>query len=419
MRYSESLQYLNSFLNLEKIIYHPHNWRWNLKRMRFLLKIFADPQKSFFPVLIAGTKGKGSTGFFLQSILNACGVRSGFYSSPHLEDPRERIRILGKTVSTVRWANALNQIRKGLKSQIIPPDMGDFTYFEIMTLLAVLLFREAGVEVGVFEAGLGGRLDATNVLNARLTILTPIELDHEQILGRTIAKIATEKAAVIRHRGHVVVASQRHKDALKVIRRQCRKRKALSFFCGSAAGFDLGLNGDFQRINAGAALKASGLLREHFGFRLSEDGMRKGLQASDWPGRFEFFKGRPDILLDAAHNPASITALVRNLEKMYPKRRRVLIFASSRDKRSDQMLNILGSYFTEVILTRIPNTRSQEIGVLLAQARGHFRTVYPVATAGEALALAKQLADSDTLVVVTGSFYLLGEIRKMIRKKGR
>jgi dihydrofolate synthase/folylpolyglutamate synthase len=418
MNYSNSLRYLNSFLNLERIIYHPKNWIWNLERMRFLLRVFGEPQKSFFPVLIAGTKGKGSTGFFLQSILKASGVRSGFYSSPHLEDPRERIRILGKTVSKECWTKGLLQIQSRLKSQKVPKGMGDFTYFELMTLLAVLLFREANVEVGIFEAGLGGRLDATNVLDVRLSILTPIELDHEQILGRTVAKIAGEKAAIVRRYGDVVVAPQRHREAMEVIRRQCRAKKARSVFSGNAAGFDLGLAGDFQRMNAGAALEAAVLLKEHYGFKVSPRGILQGLQAKDWPGRFELFRGHPDILLDAAHNPASVTVLVRNLQKMYPKRRRILLFASSRDKRSDQMLEVLGSYFSEVILTRIPNTRSQEIGTLLAQARGFFRQIYPVATATEAWSLAKELADRQTLVVVTGSFYLLGEIRKMIRKRG-
>ena len=216
MTYSQSLNYLNSFLNLERIIFTPNNRLWNLERMELLLKWFSHPEKSFFPVLIAGTKGKGSTGFFLESILIEAGIRTGFYSSPHLEDPRERIRIQGRMISKKVWCKGVEAIRRVLKKYSVSPlrmpprfekeIMRGVTYFEILTLLAALLFKKAGIKAGIFEVGMGGRLDATNALGAKVVILTPVHLDHEAILGGTIAKIAVEKAAVV-HKGSEVVLS--------------------------------------------------------------------------------------------------------------------------------------------------------------------------------------------------------------------
>jgi len=208
MNYSESLRYLNSFLNLERITFIPGNRLWNLRRMQILLKWFPPKKRAqdFLPILIAGTKGKGSTGYFLESILGASRIPCGFYTSPHLEDPRERIRIRGRMVSRGVWTRGVNQIRKGLTGRRLPPAAGEFTYFEIMTLLAILLFRQAGLRIGIFEVGMGGRLDATNALAAPLVILTPINLDHEAFLGNTVGKIAAEKAAII-HRGARVVVT--------------------------------------------------------------------------------------------------------------------------------------------------------------------------------------------------------------------
>lgn len=416
MDYRQSLRYLNSFLNLERIVYRPDNYLWNLKRMRFLLKRFRDPQKEFFPVLVAGTKGKGSTGFFLESILTASGIRTGFYCSPHLEDPRERIRIDGRMASKEKWCAAIAGIRSTLARKPFPKGIGDLTYFEMMTLLAMELFRQAGVRVGIFEIGMGGRLDATNVLSAKIAAITPIELDHEEILGPTIARIAREKAAVIKKHVRVVVAPQRHHAAVTAIRQRCKVQKAAVWFCRPLGGYALGLAGDFQRMNAAVALKAAQLLRQFYGFRITDAAIREGLRMKNWPGRMELLKGKPDILLDGAHNPASVEALVRNLKRFYPDRERILIFGTSRDKRSEQMLPVLSAYFRDVILTRTSNPRTQEISRLMCQSAGWFRNVFPASCAQHAFEIAKKITGPRTLVVATGSFYLIGDLRGLIRK---
>lgn len=414
MNYSDSLRYLDSFLNLERISLTPSNRSWNLDRMRLLLDWFGHPEKDLLTVLIAGTKGKGSTGFFLESMLCHAGYRAGFYSSPHLQDPRERIRLNGRLVSKDLWISGIREIRKKLSHRKPPRSLGDFTYFEIMTLLAVLIFKRKRVQAAVFEVGMGGRLDATNALNPKIVLLTPIHLDHEAILGNTIAKIAGEKAAIIRRRVHTIVAPQ-PQEAMKKILDRTLQQKAILWQMADSGEYRLGLEGDYQKVNAGMALRAAFLLRDYYGLNFSEKAFKNGLETRQWPGRMELFKGRPDVLLDGAHNPISIEALVRNLGRLFRGRRRVLVFGTSRDKKAGAMLKALSRAFDQAILTQAPNPRSYEPGTLLLQARGLFERLFPCRDITEAVTLAKKMAGLDGLVVVTGSFYVIGEARKKFK----
>jgi dihydrofolate synthase/folylpolyglutamate synthase len=389
--------------------------------MKILLDWFGHPEQNFFPVLIAGTKGKGSTGFFLQSMLQEAGISSGFYSSPHLEDPRERIRINGQIISKGLWAALLDKIKTRLHHKRLPGGLGEFTYFEIMTLLAVLAFAQAKAKIGIFEVGMGGRLDAANALDARLSIITTMGMDHEAILGNTLEKITGEKAAVIRPGAHVV-ASPQVPEAMRVIQNQIKRQQAHYWKAEKVSAVQIGLKGDFQRINAGAALRALWLLKNIFRFPISDGKARKGLKNTDWPGRFELIRRKgTDYLLDGAHNPASIKALVSSLKHMYPSRPRILIFGTSKDKKSELMLESLKSYFKEIILTRAVSIRSQEIGVLLTQAREQFHQVFaaesPMAALALAVSKAKANENENTLVVVTGSFFLIGEVRELLCRK--
>jgi len=439
--YDQALSFLNSFLNLEQIP-KPHSRIWNLKRMRELLRIFGHPEKGIFTVLIGGTKGKGSTGYFLSEILRQSGLRTGFYHSPHLESPLERIWIGGKPVSSKDFAKGLGKIRKTLRRYVIarsPAQQGGatkqsrsdeiasgalhprnddkkfpFTYFEIMTLLACLLFKEKKVKAAVFEAGMGGRLDATHVLPAKLVILTTIHYDHEAFLGNTLAQIAREKAALLVPHGRAVVAPQLP-EAAKEIRKTARKRANFLLSPVHLNGMPVGLLGDFQKLNAGLAVRAASVLREEYGFPIPPQALKRGLLSGHWPGRMELFRGRPAILLDGAHNPHSITALCRNLKKLFPNKRKILVFGTSRDKRSDRMIPALEKIFDTCILTRSGTTRAKEVGTLLYEARGHFREIIPMDSSKKALALAREIARPDDLIVVTGSFYLIGELRPLCR----
>lgn len=413
MNYSASLRFLDSFLNLEQIP-KPHLRVWNLKRMRRLLEIFGHPERDLFPVLIAGTKGKGSTGYFLSEILRRSGLRVGFYHSPHLEEPRERIWIGGKPISRIEFAKGMLEIKHHLHNVGAPPQLG-FTYFEIMTLLATLLFKERKVDCAVFEVGMGGRLDATHALQQKLSILTPIHYDHEAFLGNTLTEIAGEKADILAPHQDVVVAPQ-EKEALRVIQKVAKERNCRLWPPLSIKNAPLKLLGDFQRLNASMAVRAATVLRDRYRIPITVQAMKKGIGSNHWPGRMELFEGthgQASLLLDAAHNPKSIEALCASLTRLFPKQQKILIFGTSRDKRSDRMFPYLAKVFKICILTRADNARAQDLSVLMAQAKGHFSVIIPALTSKEALATARKLARPKDLIVATGSFYLIGEIRSL------
>lgn len=394
MKFEDTLSYLNSFQNFEKV-HFTSNRAWNLDGMKLLLKRARHPQRSYERVLIAGTKGKGSTGFFLESMLEASGVHTGFYSSPHLIDPRERIRIGGHMISREAWVRGMREVVKAA------PRGSAFTYFEIMTLLAAVCFRQAGVRLGIFEVGMGGRLDATNALDHGLSILTPIHLDHEAVLGNTIAKIAAEKAAIIRKRSDVVTGTQ-VPEAMTVIRGTVKAQKAVLQQASAYKG-EVGLAGMFQKANAGTAFKAASLLARKMKFRLA-DSFRFG----GWPGRMEFLE--KGLLIDAAHNPVSIEALADSLKEMGIKDP-VLVFGTSRDKNSGEMLSILSRVAERIVVTPFQGSRSQRLDILMKQASEHFKIVVPASGPREAVALARKLA-AKSKIVVTGSFYVIGEVKK-------
>lgn len=259
-------------------------------------------------------------------------------------------------------------------------------------------------------------MDATNILNVSAAILSPIALDHEAVLGNRIEDIAREKAAIVCRNADVVVSPQ-PRGAMRSIQKRIKSKKARFWPAQPVTNLPITLLGDFQKVNAGAAVEMAKILKRQYGFfEINEDAIRAGLKSNHWPGRFEIFRGSPSFLLDGAHNPTSVEALVRNLKRIYPKKKRLLIFGVSREKKSELMLKLLGQYFSEAIIVPIPNPRSQEINKLLLQGRRYFCQLYPTGEIYSALELALKKASGDSLVVATGSFYLIGEIRKWIKK---
>ncbi len=418
MNFLQSLNYLNSFANLERLTQgSPLQKRFlNLDRMRLLLEWAGHPEKAFFPVVIAGTKGKGSTGFFLESILSEAGIPCGFYSSPHLETPRERIRLQGRLISERCWAAGLSEIKRMLFKKRLAQAAEPFTYFEIMTLLAMLAFKAAKVRVGIFEVGLGGRLDAVNVLKAPLAVLTPIDMDHEDFLGNTLAKIAVEKAGII-HAGAEVVTAPQKFSALKVVRARVRQCHAVLHQVKGELGLQAGLFGAHQSLNAAVAQKTAVVLQARFGFVIPAAAVKRGLAKSHWPGRFEVMQGNPGIILDGAHNPVSVRALVAALKAARLKGPRVLVFGVTKDKNFKEMLRVLAGYFNEIIVTPLSdNPRGREIASMLPEAARCFKAVYPVASPEEALALACRKLAWGGWLAATGSFFLIGRLRPLVKK---
>lgn len=431
MNYNKSLHYLDSFLNLEKLSEFPQNAFFNLARMEHLLRISGYPEKAFLPVLIAGTTGKGSTGFFLESILAANEVPVGYYHSPHVEDVRERIRVGGRMASRKLWADGLSMIKRLLQKHPLPSKLGALTYFEVLTFLAVLIFAKTKKRVGIFEVGLGGRLDATNVLKAPLVILTPIHLDHEHFLGNTVAKIAREKAGIIKKNCFIVSARQ-VPEAEAVIRRTAQRQKA-RFFNAEVFKGPVGLQGDFQKVNVGLAIQAARILRLMFGLNIAPAKYKPAIARRDWMGRMERFlwSGR-EFILDGAHNPLSVKTLVRSLD-LGPSQPRGLtsgvnprgclgwwvVFGAMQDKNSKAMLEELSRSFSNVILTRVGNNRATSLKTLLEEAKGLFKCVLPAQNTRNALDLAVRVSGSGSKVLVTGSFYLVGEARKILKSGPR
>lgn len=413
MNFRDSLAYLDSLANLEKIRILAGNRLLNLDRMHYLVNLFGHPEKQFFPVLIVGTKGKGSTGFFLQSILNAAGISAGFYSSPHLETPLERIRLRGRQISVRLWTRTLGHIKKTLDRHPLPGKLGQMTYFEALTLAALLVFREEGMEVGVLEAGLGGRLDAVNAVDASLVIVTTVGLDHEEFLGNTVEKIAAEKAGVFR-RGIEIITSPQKAGAGRVLRECAGRAGAKLREVRPARGLKIGLRGEFQKNNAAAALEAARLTARALGKQLPEKALRQGLRASQWPARVEVFPGKPEVILDAAHNPDSALALTEALRKLKSKPT-CLVFGVSRDKNSAAMLKSLSRAAHAVVLSGTNSPRAKGPGELLAEAQRLFEVIVPSpGSSREAFRTACEMAGPSGRVVVTGSFYLAGEVRPLL-----
>lgn len=429
MNYAQALQYLNSFVNYEKTPPKSHA-ELNLERMRYGLALLDHPEENFFPVLIAGTVGKGSTGFLLEQIFKASKTSVGYYHSPHVADIRERIRINGEMVSEKIWAAGLTDIQKRIKQNPLPKkltrfnnvltrhpraggDLGQFTYFEILTLLAIKIFSDSGLQAGIFEIGMGGRLDATNVLDAPVCILTKIDFDHEQFLGKTIAKIAAEKAGIIKNAPFVVSCPQQQ-DAMRVIKKAIAGHPC-KLITAKPVPFQPGLLGEFQKQNAGNAATAAKILRDYFLFPLTKKNIQTGLRAKKWPGRIEIisYKKRK-IILDAAHNPAGCYALIKFMKKENI-RPAIILFGALRDKKSPAMLKELAVLRAPAVMSSLQNPRSKSAHELAQEASGVFDTIFIADKVRKGFQLSLQKTRPGDSIVVTGSFYLVGEVSKWIK----
>ncbi len=414
MNYQQALKYLNSFINYEKVVPKSHA-QFNLERMRHGLEALGHPDKGFFPILIAGTVGKGSTGYFLEQILLQSKISCGFYHSPHIDTIRERIRVGGEMLSEKEWAGAVGEIQKIFKAKPFPKKTGAPTFFEMLTLLAIWIFSKRGLRIGVFEIGMGGRLDATNVLEAPLCVITKIDLDHQAFLGNTIAKIAREKAGIIKRARFTVLASQAEAAAKKI--RQIAAKQKSRLVIAKPVAFQPALAGEFQKQNAGNAAAAARILKEQFDFSISENDIRSGLAQKKWAGRVETvaWQGRK-LIMDAAHNPAGCRELVATIQKMKQKPK-ALLFSALRDKDSAAMLKVLSVLKLSVIVSEVGHPRAKKLADLAAEAEAFFDRITPVKNANQALTLLKQSLRKGGSAVITGSFYLLSEVRALLRKK--
>ena len=381
--------------------------RWRLGRTRALLRLAGRPDRGMRVVLIAGTKGKGSTAAFLASILHVAGVRAGLFTSPHLQTYRERVRIDGAMLRAADFARAIARLRP-LVSRLRRehPAAGEPTTFELTLMLAMRAFAERGCAVAIVEVGLGGRLDATNALHPDLSIITSISHDHTAILGRSLATIATEKAGIVR-RGRIALVAAQRPVAARAVGRACRGADAdCRTVVPLGARATLALAGDHQRQNAALAMAAAVELG------VAEPTIERGLRAAIWPARFERVRGRPPIVLDGAHNGASADALARTLRQERRGRRLVLVVGINRDKDARAVLEPLVRIASTVIVTRSGSPRAAEpTDVARAAGRATDRPVRIVADVRTAIAAARADAGPEGLVCVAGSLALVGDAR--------
>jgi dihydrofolate synthase/folylpolyglutamate synthase len=420
MNYPGSVEFLYSLGNEVKTA------RLGLDRIHAVLEALGRPHRKGRFVHVAGTNGKGSTAAMIESALRAHGVRTGLFTSPHLAEPTERIRILGEPVSAARFAEAFDRVHAAAES-LLETGAIDFhpSYFETVAAMAFLIFAEEQVECVVLEVGLGGRLDATNVVSPALCVVTPVDFDHEAYLGRSLEAIAGEKAGILKPGVPAVFARQRPEAeqvlAARAAALDCPLARTSEWTVGNLAldrdgsrfllsgerdlRIHCPLAGEHQVENATTA--AAALVR----LGLPEAAIERGIAAARWPGRLERIRENPEIVLDGAHNPAGARALASYIDRFYSHRRVRLIYGAMRDKAVAEMGGILFPRAKEVILTAPRQARA-----FTPAAMRDFADHPGVRVAADiqaALAMVRDAAPDDA-VFVTGSLFLVAEARALL-----
>jgi dihydrofolate synthase / folylpolyglutamate synthase len=425
MNYSASIDYLYSLQR--------HGIKLGLETMAALMARLESPHTRFRTLHIAGTNGKGSTAAIAAAILQADGYRVGLYTSPHLVDFRERIRVDGEMIAEEQVSQLTQQVRDACRNRLSP------TFFECTTAMAFQYFADAPVDVAVVEVGLGGRFDATNVIGPVACAITTIALDHQEYLGPTLSSIAAEKAGIIKPRIPVVVG-QLDTEAEGTINRIALERQApmhrlnrdFRTVGASTNWFDYQgvsrryeglmcpLAGRHQLDNAACALALLEVAAAE-GILVSEQAIRQGLRSVKWEGRLEIVERRPTIVLDGAHNPAAAAVLADSLAEMMrdrPQGRLIFVLGMMRDKNHQGFIAPLRHLIGEVVLTQADLPRSATVPELRAAVQDWLPSFHEAPVPADALALAKQLAGPDDVICVAGSLMLVGDVTAVYRGCG-
>lgn len=404
--------------------------RLDLGPVRRALARLGDPHRSYPSVLVAGTNGKGSISAMLASILREAGLKVGLYTSPHLIDFRERIRVNGAMISRVDLALLIEEVRERSGE--------DLTFFEFATVLAFMHFNQRKVDFAVLEVGMGGRLDATNVAEPEISIISNIALEHREYLGKTLELITLEKAGIVRNNG-ICLTGARKTAVIEALEGICRERNAALFRLGreikvrsesggefSYFGLDrryrhlyIPLKGRHQIQNAGVALGAVELLTARRGYPITDLAIQRGLEKTHWEGRLETIRENPTVVVDGAHNPDGMAALVKALDETFTYRKLIMIFGVLRDKEYRLMLRLLEPRADLLVLTGIRNARAENPQALARAAGMSFRRIVVKDNADDALAYALNRAGPGDLICAAGSLFLVGEIKKAVRNRNR
>jgi dihydrofolate synthase/folylpolyglutamate synthase len=434
--YTKAMRFLGTLSDFEKLrIVRYNSTNFDLDRMRTLLKKLGNPQDHFRSVHIAGTKGKGSTAAMVAAMLQANGYKVGVYTSPHLVDIRERIQINGHMISHADFARLIRSMEPLVAhSRPVP------TYFDVLTAVAFKYFAEQKIDIAVIETGLGGRLDSTNVIKPEVTAITSISKDHMAQLGPTLGHIATEKAGIFKH-GIPAVTVIQDPDADAAIKRIAEKVGAPLDIVGKTIEFSyrfeatrmmgphnrvclttpntkfehlaVPLLGEHQAINCGLALSIIDKLKTR-GIAINDMRAMDGLSKVTIPGRMEMVSQTPRVIVDGAHNAASVDALMKAIGQHVPCDSIVLIFGCCADKDVAGMLDRITSGADKVIFTNVNNIRTanpEELAARYVEQYGKMAQV--AATLEDALAIAQRAVTKEDLICITGSFYLVGEAKKL------
>jgi dihydrofolate synthase / folylpolyglutamate synthase len=453
--YAEAIDFLLARIDYERMLSVRYDQRdLRLERMHELARRLGNPQQEMPIVHVAGTKGKGSTAAMTAAMLTAAGYRTGLYTSPHLSRLEERMTVDGQQCSADEMVALVGRVRPAVEAmdrQAGGSELGP-TYFEIVTALALLNFAHRQVDAAVLEVGMGGRLDSTNICQPLISVITSISFDHTKQLGNTLAAIAGEKAGIIKP-GAVVISGVMQPEPREVVaaaaqRHGCRQ---LQLGCDFSYAYrdggpldaggtrptidfeyrvgdetveyrdlELALIGEHQGANAAVALAVVAELARA-GFVVPEQAVRKGLATVEWPARLEIMARRPLVVVDAAHNVASIEALIATLDRSFVARPRVLVFAPTCDKDVRGMLGLLAGRFERMIFTRYQNNpRGLPVDELAALADELKIAAYEVADEpAAAWQMARRIAPAEGMIVITGSFFIAAEIRPLVLAAAR
>ncbi len=407
-----------------------------LERIEVLLDSLGNPHKRLRFLHIGGSNGKGSAAAFAARIMETAGYRVGLYTSPYLVEFTNRMAINGTDISQERLVEMVERIKPLVEDVAADPALGQPTEFEVVTAMALTYFAEEAPDLVVLEVGLGGRLDATNVVDPLAAVLTTVSLEHTQVLGQTLEEVAREKAGIVKKNGTVITGAAG--EALEVIRKRCREKGAKLFCLGQDFGVEkvssrlegqvfhysglrhtlqdlrLTMLGDYQPGNAALALAALEVLEEK-GFTVPEKAVRYGLEHTRWPGRLEIMRRAPLVVLDGAHNLEAFKGLKRSLEATFSYRYMVLVLGLLDDKPIDDILREIAPLAQVLIVTTPNSPRAYDPWLLQDKAAGMVSgPVHVVEDIPGAVNLALSLARAPDLVLIAGSLYLVSDARRLL-----
>lgn len=430
MTYKDAVRYIDSFFNYEKNPLFTKRY-FKLDRIKALVSILGNPERHYPTIHIAGTKGKGSVASIISHVLKNAGYKVGLYTSPHLKCICERMKINNKDISKKEFAESVLEVKdkiEHVRFSLAP------SFFDILTLIAFNYFKKSSVDFGVFEVGLGGRLDSTNIIEPVAAAIASVSYDHTRELGNRLSDIAMEKAGIIKNRVVCVSAPQR-KEVLKIIKNKCIQQRSKLILAGKDITYkskahteekevfdingilntykdlEMGLLGEHQLINCAVAIGVIETLISK-GYKIPKDSIYKGIKKIKWPARLEIVKKKPMVILDCAHNKASAEMLKKAIKRNFRYNKLILILGISKDKDIKGIVNRLAPLADKIILTKADNLRAAEPVYINRFFRR--KDVFVRDNIRKAYDLAGELACKNDMILITGSVYLVGDFKSKV-----